>query len=61
MSTWPYWGTLFWSCIALVLTRLAARVPLLPTAGSFVVLNFAALLSLPAMLVSDPVRLWKKH
>lgn len=47
--------------IALVLPRLAARVPLLPTAGSFVVLNFAALLSLPAMLVSDPVRLWKKH
>ncbi|MGH8075195.1 MAG: glycosyltransferase family 2 protein [Lysobacter sp.] len=47
--------------IALVLPRLAARVPLLPTAGSFVVLNFAALLSLPAMLVSDPARLWKKH
>lgn len=47
--------------IALALPRLAARVPLLPTAGSFVVLNFAALLSLPAMLASDPARLWKKH
>ena len=49
------------AAIALALPRLAARVPLLPTAGSFVVLNFAALLSLPAMLASDPARLWKKH
>ena len=46
---------------ALVLPRLASRVPLLPTAGSFVVLNAAALLSLPALLASNPTRLWKKH
>ena len=46
---------------ALVLPKLASRVPLLPTAGSFVVLNAAALLSLPALLASNPTRLWKKH
>lgn len=46
---------------ALALPRLAARLPLLPAAGSFVMLNFAALLSLPASLAMDPARLWKKH
>ncbi|WP_342315197.1 glycosyltransferase family 2 protein [Lysobacter sp. FW306-1B-D06B] len=45
----------------LVLPRLAARMPLLPAASSFVMLNFAALLSLPASLAMDPSRLWKKH
>ncbi len=45
----------------LVLPRLAARLPLLPAASSFVMLNFAALLSLPASLAIDPSRLWKKH
>ena len=45
----------------LVLPRLAARLPLLPAASSFVMLNFAALLSLPASLAMDPSRLWKKH
>ena len=45
----------------LVLPRVAARLPLLPAASSFVMLNFAALLSLPASLAVDPSRLWKKH
>jgi biofilm PGA synthesis N-glycosyltransferase PgaC len=45
----------------LVLPRLAARLPLLPAASRFVMLNFAALLSLPASLAMDPSRLWKKH
>jgi len=45
----------------LVLPRVAARLPLLPAASSFVMLNFAALLSLPASLAMDPSRLWKKH
>ncbi|GAA5076078.1 glycosyltransferase family 2 protein [Lysobacter panacisoli] len=45
----------------LVLPKLAARLPLLPAASSFVMLNFAALLSLPASLAMDPSRLWKKH
>ena len=40
---------------------LATRLPLLPAASSFVMLNFAALLSLPASLAMDPSRLWKKH
>jgi biofilm PGA synthesis N-glycosyltransferase PgaC len=46
---------------ALLRPKLAARLPLLPAAGSFVMLNFAALLSLPASLAMDPSRLWKKH
>ena len=45
----------------LVVPRIAARLPLLPAASSFVMLNFAALLSLPASLAMDPSRLWKKH
>lgn len=45
----------------LMLPRLATRLPLLPAASSFVMLNFAALLSLPASLAMDPSRLWKKH
>lgn len=45
----------------LVLPKLATRLPLLPAASSFVMLNFAALLSLPASLAMDPSRLWKKH
>lgn len=46
---------------ALLRPKLASRLPLLPAAGSFVMLNFAALLSLPASLAMDPSRLWKKH
>lgn len=47
--------------IGLGLPRLAARLPLLPAASSFVMLNLAALLSLPASLAMGPSRLWKKH
>jgi poly-beta-1,6-N-acetyl-D-glucosamine synthase len=50
-----------WAVVGLQLPRLAARVPLLPAAGTFVVLNVAALLSLPASLAWAPSRLWKKH
>ena len=38
-----------------------ARIPLLKTAGTFVMLNAAALLSLPACIALDPRGLWKKH
>jgi len=41
--------------------RFAARLPLLPAAGAFVMLNLAALLSLPASLAPDASRLWRKH
>jgi len=41
--------------------RFGARVPLLRTIGSFVMLNAAALLSLPACLALDPRGLWKSH
>ena len=50
-----------WAIAGLRLPRLAARVPLLPAAGTFVMLNFAALLALPAWLARHPSRLWKKH
>ncbi len=40
---------------------LARRVPLLPAAGMFLMLNSAALLSLPASLAWDGTRLWRKH
>jgi len=46
---------------ALALPALAQRVPLLPAAGTFLMLNVAALMSLPAALALDPTRLWKKH
>ncbi|MFT3761953.1 MAG: glycosyltransferase family 2 protein [Pseudoxanthomonas sp.] len=45
---------------ALAWPRPAKRVPLLPTAGTFVMLNLAALLSLPAAFI-DTRHLWKKH
>lgn len=47
--------------VALVWPRLAQRIPLMPAAGTFVMLNAAALLSLPASLAWNPSRLWKKH
>jgi cellulose synthase/poly-beta-1,6-N-acetylglucosamine synthase-like glycosyltransferase len=50
-----------WAAIGLQLPRLAARMPLSPAAGTFVMLNAAALLSLPASLAPDASRLWKKH
>lgn len=45
---------------ALVRPRAAARIPLLPTAGTFLSLNTAALLALPALLFGAG-KLWKKH
>ena len=49
------------AAFALLRPRLGARIPLLRTIGSFVVLNAAALLSLPACLALDPRGLWKSH
>ncbi len=46
---------------AILWPRAAARVPLLRTAGTFAMLNAAALLSLPACIALDPRGLWKKH
>jgi cellulose synthase/poly-beta-1,6-N-acetylglucosamine synthase-like glycosyltransferase len=45
---------------AIVQPRLASRIPLAGTAGTFVMLNAAALLSLPASLRGTR-RLWKQH
>ncbi|GAA3923177.1 glycosyltransferase family 2 protein [Luteimonas lutimaris] len=52
-----------YACAALgvAMPRFAARMPLLPAAGAFVLLNLAALLSLPASLAPDASRLWRKH
>jgi poly-beta-1,6-N-acetyl-D-glucosamine synthase len=49
------------AAFALLKPDIARRIPLLPAAGTFVMLNAAALLSLPAALAWDPSRLWKKH
>ena len=49
------------AAFALLAPRLAARVPVLGAAGSFVMLNAAALLALPASLARDPRALWRKH
>lgn len=46
--------------VALCSPRLAKAVPLLPAAGSFLMLNLASLLALPAALLGAS-RLWKKH
>jgi biofilm PGA synthesis N-glycosyltransferase PgaC len=45
----------------LLAPRAAARIPLLPAAASFVMLNTAALLALPASVALDPHGLWRKH
>lgn len=50
-----------WAVAGLWLPRLAPRVPLLPAASTFLMLNFAALLSLPVALALRPSQLWKKH
>lgn len=47
--------------LALLAPRMAAHVPLLPAAASFVMLNAAALLALPASVALDARGLWKKH
>jgi cellulose synthase/poly-beta-1,6-N-acetylglucosamine synthase-like glycosyltransferase len=49
------------AAFALLRPRFGARVPLLRTIGSFVMLNAAALLSRPACLALDPRGLWKSH
>jgi biofilm PGA synthesis N-glycosyltransferase PgaC len=48
---------------ALLAPAQAARIPLLPAAATFVMLNAAALIALPAWLSlsRDPQSLWKKH
>lgn len=46
--------------LALWQPRLARRIPLMPVAGTFLMLNLAALLSLPASFMGT-ARLWKKH
>lgn len=57
LQTLGYLGAAF----AIVAPKAAARVPLLPVAGTFVLLNLAALLALPACVALDPRGLWKKH
>ncbi|MEO6519741.1 MAG: glycosyltransferase [Pseudoxanthomonas sp.] len=47
--------------IGLRLPALARRIPLCSAAATFLMLNLASLLSLPASLSADPSRLWKKH
>jgi cellulose synthase/poly-beta-1,6-N-acetylglucosamine synthase-like glycosyltransferase len=49
------------AALALVVPRVAARLPLAAAAGSFVLLNAAALMALPASLAPDARRLWSKH
>lgn len=49
------------AALAILFPRQTARIPLLKTAGTFAMLNLAALLSLPACLALDPRGLWKKH
>lgn len=46
---------------AIALPGLARRLPLASTAGTFLMLNTAALLSLPAALSRDGNRLWRPH
>jgi hypothetical protein len=48
------------AALAILSPRTTARVPLAATAGTFVMLNSAALLSLPAWLRGSR-SLWKKH
>ena len=50
-----------WATIGLRLPELAKRIPLSSAAGTFLMLNLASLLSLPASLSTDSSRLWKKH
>jgi hypothetical protein len=46
--------------IAVLAPRLARPVPLAGVAGTFVLLNAAALLSLPALTLGDGTRLWRR-
>ena len=49
------------AALAIFHPRAARRIPLAATAGTFVMLNAAALWSLPMSLRLDPRGLWKKH
>jgi cellulose synthase/poly-beta-1,6-N-acetylglucosamine synthase-like glycosyltransferase len=57
LQTLAYIAALF----ALIAPRRAAKIPLLTAAGSFLMLNAAACVALPASLALDPRGLWKKH
>jgi hypothetical protein len=57
VQTTAYVAALF----ALVAPRRAAKIPLVSAAGSFLMLNAAAWLALPASLALDARGLWKKH
>ena len=57
LQTLAYAAALF----ALIAPHRAAKIPLLNAAGSFLMLNAAACLALPASLALDPRGLWKKH
>lgn len=54
-------GAYVGAAAAIAKPRLCIRVPLLRAAGTFVLLNVAALLALPACVALDPRGLWKKH
>ncbi|HET7842843.1 MAG TPA: glycosyltransferase family 2 protein [Xanthomonadales bacterium] len=64
----PFWNTLlvlqlaFYAggAVAVFAPRLARPVPLAGLAGTFVVLNAAALLALPAFTFGDGARLWRR-
>lgn len=60
-ALWLQLGAYAAAALALLLPRLAKRVPLLAAAGTFLMLNAAALASLPVSIASRPSRLWKKH
>lgn len=49
------------AALAIFRPRMAGRIPFAATAGTFVMLNAAALWSLPSSLRLDPRGLWKKH
>jgi len=49
------------AALMLLAPRIGARIPLAATAASFVMLNTAALFSLPAYLARDQFQLWKKR
>ena len=49
------------AALGLRLPELARHIPLLSAAATFLMLNLASLLSLPASLSGDSSRLWKKH
>lgn len=69
LSTSPWLHAMFWlqlcayaaAGLSLIAPRLARRIPLATAAGSFITLNWAALLSLPLWLSRrDPMRLWRR-